>query len=241
MNRLALAAQKLLLFKEIRFPVGLLRYYYYRYVACKIRTFEGAQAHLGRNTLAYNFGNIRHSLVTHDRVLHMIWPLIAVECVAVNKRHLKTLSIGPRSEGELLLIAAHGFAWKNIRGVDLFSYSPRIDVADMHEMPYAANSFDIVFSGWTLAYSDDQARALREMIRVLKPGGFVAFGQGYSSVPNELAGDNWVGGKKRSNDIDEIFAPITAHIDRFYFRHDITPAMADTGQRAILAVFSIKK
>ena len=165
MSRLMLAAQKLMLFKEIRLPVGLLRYYIFRLMARDIRKFDGDRAHLGRDTLTYNLSNVRRSLVRHDRILHLIWSLLAIEHVATNKQHMKTLSIGPRSEGELLLIAAHGFSWNNIRGVDLFSYSPRIDVADMHEMPYADSSFDVLVSGWTLAYSDDQPRALKEMVR----------------------------------------------------------------------------
>jgi SAM-dependent methyltransferase len=243
MGRATLAAQKLLLFNEIRIPFGLMRYFFYRYVARNLRTWGGPELHLGRRTFIHNFNNVRRSLMKHDRVLHMVWPLLGIEKVAIYRRHMKTLSIGPRSEGELLLIAAHGFPWANIRGVDLFSYSPHIDVADMHRMPYADNTFDVVFSGWVLGYSDDRARALKEMVRVLKPGGYVAFGQGHSRVLNKAASvdDNWVGASVRSNDIDGIFAPIADHIDRFYFRHEITSEMAANGQRAILAVFSIKK
>lgn len=241
MSRFALAVQKFLLFKELRYAVGLLRYVYFRYVRQNIDVYGGDQAHLGRRTLDHNFANIRRSLLRHDRVFHLIWPLLAVEYVASNRREMKTLSVGPRSEGELLLIAAHGFKWRNIKGVDLFSYTPRIDVADMHELPYSDSSFDIVFSGWTLGYSDDRARALSEMVRVLRPGGFVAFGQGFSSEPTELTTKAWAGTKDRHNPLDSIFAPIADNIDRFYFRHEITPEMADRGERAILAVFSIKK
>ncbi len=42
-------------------------------------------------------------------------------------------------------MVSHGL---NIRGLDLFSCSPRIDVGDMHDMRYADNSFDVIFLGW---------------------------------------------------------------------------------------------
>ena len=40
----------------------------------------------------------------------------------------RILSVGPRTEGELYNLAAHGFRLENIRGVDLLSYSPLIDL-----------------------------------------------------------------------------------------------------------------
>ena len=131
-----------------------------------------------------------------------------------------------------LLIAGYGFSWSNIHALDLFSYSPCIDIGDMHDMPYEDSTFDIVFSGWCLAYSADQPRALGEMVRVLKDGGIVAFGQGHA-----------VASVSKSNSLDEIFAPIQDHIDTVYFRHEITPEMRDVDPdlTAIVYVFSIKK
>ena len=39
---------------------------------------------------------------------------------------------------------------KNITALDLFSYTPKFDMGDMHKMPYNNNSFDIIISGWCL-------------------------------------------------------------------------------------------
>lgn len=241
LSRILLAAQKLLIFKEIRHPVGLLRYYFYRCVGRGIKVYSESKAeHLGRNTFEHNFQGMRRSITKHERVLHLIWPLLAIERVARDRSTMKTLSIGPRSEGELLLLAGYGFKWKNIHGIDLFSYCPRIDVGDMHEMPYADSTFDVVFSGWSLGYSDEQERALKEIVRVLKPGGYVAFGQGYNADTGTKT--YWAGAKDRSrNTIDTIFAPIKEHVDTVYFRHELTPEMIDRGERAILTVFSIRK
>ncbi|MGD9867078.1 MAG: class I SAM-dependent methyltransferase [Hyphomicrobiales bacterium] len=238
-DRVLLALQKLLMFRQVRLPTALLRYYWFTTLH-KVRVWKDPDApHLGRDTLRYNMSKMRASAIKHDRVLHMIWPLLAIEDVARNRSRMKTLSIGPRSEGELLLIAAHGFRWRNIHGIDLFSYSPRIDVGDMHNLEYADNSFDIVFSGWVLTYSRDQARALKEIVRVLKPGGYLSFGNGYDSSWGKSGAA--VGADVRANDIDGLFSPIAENIDKVFFRHDIDPQQAARGERALLAVVSIKK
>ena len=229
--------QQFLQVREIRNAVALVRYFVLRVVLRRNRVFSGReQKHLGRRTFEHNYGALRHSVTTVDRMHHLLRPVTAIASVATNLPTLRTLSIGPRAEGELLLIAGYGFTWNNIHALDLFSYSPRIDVGDMHDMPYEDSSFDIVFSGWSLAYSDDRPRALREIIRVLKDGGIVAFGQGHSRT-----GELSVGGSHKSNAFDEIFAPIKDHIDTVYFRHEITPEMREKDLTAIVHVFSIKK
>lgn len=44
-------------------------------------------------------------------------------------------------------------------------------VADVHDLPFSAASFDAVLVFHTLTYAADPARALRECARVLRPGG----------------------------------------------------------------------
>ncbi len=88
----------------------------------------------------------------------------------------KTLSIGPKNEGELILLAMHGFASENIIGIDLFSYSPKILVMDVHCMNFPDNSFDTITCGWMLTYCYDIEKAIREIIRVAKNGALVACG-----------------------------------------------------------------
>ena len=236
--RMEILFMRIFVFRIVRYSIGYLRYYIFRYIFKNIKKFSGDQGHLGLDTLEYNFKNIKRSITTHSRVYHMLYPLLALSYIDMNKQKLKVLTIGPRSEGEIFLIAAHGFRFSNITGIDLFSYSPKIEVGDMHSMHFKDNSFDIIFSGWVLAYSDDQEKALKEMVRVLKPGGYVTFGQGFDTQKGK---NHNLGGKIRKNYIKDIFKPIKQNIDTFYFTHDITDEMANNGERLIATVFRIKK
>jgi arsenite methyltransferase len=52
-----------------------------------------------------------------------------------------------------------------------------VQTADMRALPFADGTFDRVLSAWAvhnLAEATDRSRALREMLRVLKPGGTLA-------------------------------------------------------------------
>jgi ArsR family transcriptional regulator len=47
----------------------------------------------------------------------------------------------------------------------------RVEVADVHDLPYRASSFDSVLLFHTLTYAEKPQRALEECARVLRPGG----------------------------------------------------------------------
>ena len=47
----------------------------------------------------------------------------------------------------------------------------RCQVAGVESLPFADASFDVVLSTFGAMYADDEARAAREMLRVLRPGG----------------------------------------------------------------------
>lgn len=50
----------------------------------------------------------------------------------------------------------------------------RFDVADVYDLPYADDSFDVVHAHQVLQHLTDPPRALGEMARVCRPGGWVA-------------------------------------------------------------------
>jgi len=86
----------------------------------------------------------------------------------------KILSVGPRSEFELMLLNTYGFRWSNIESIDLVSYSPLIKLMDMNNMSYGDNEFDIIFSAYTVRYSTDLQKTCDEIVRCIKPNGLVA-------------------------------------------------------------------
>jgi SAM-dependent methyltransferase len=47
----------------------------------------------------------------------------------------------------------------------------RAEVADVHDLPFRASSFDAVLVFHTLTYAEHPAQALEECVRVLRPGG----------------------------------------------------------------------
>ena len=229
-DRIFLKFQKIFLIKSIRVFVAFLRYFYFS-IFRNIKKFRGNKDFIGHDSLEYNFEKIKKSILIHDRMLNLIRPTLSVESVLRKKQFQKILSIGPRSESELLLLAAHGFLWRNISALDLFSYTPKITLGDMHKITFNDNIFDIVFSWWVLGYSENLKLAMQEKVRVLKNNGIIAFGHGY-----KLEGQ-----KRIPNEIDEIIKPIKKNVQTIFFKHEINDQMRKKGERMVVAVLSIKK
>lgn len=201
-----------------------------------MRTFEtnGATA-ISADTVPYNL----HMLMKDFTVVRsqlLIRPLSVIEAVPP---HADVLAIGPRSEGELLNLVAHGFEPERIRGLDLLSYSPWVDVGDMHAMPYDDGSFDVVVFGWALAYSSDPPAAVAEVLRVIRPGGIVAVGLEYTPLTDEelIATYGYtIGGPTRWVSTEQVLELFGDRIGEVYFRHD--PARNDE-VGAIAAIFLV--
>lgn len=65
-------------------------------------------------------------------------------------------------------------------------YSPIADVkADICNLPFEENSFDVVFSNHVLEHIEDDKKAMSELFRVLKPGGMGIF-----QIPQDLSFEN---------------------------------------------------
>jgi hypothetical protein len=154
----------------VRYGVARARYAWYVGVRRGLRTLEGQSA-VAEHTVTHNLRGLHDLAVV--RSLALVRPLSVLEELRPDAR---ILVVGPRTEGELLALVGLGFDPARIRGLDLISYSPWIDLGDMHDLPYDDACFDAVVAGWVLAYSDDMETAGSELLRVVRPGGVVAVG-----------------------------------------------------------------
>ena len=146
----------------------------------KVRVFEDVAAGTMPGTVSHNRLQIDDgTFESVGRTLRLINPLTSIQDVFLKARKMKVLSIGPRTEMELLHLVGVGFQPQNISAVDLIATSPWIDLGDMHALPYADGVFDVVISGWVLGYSKDPQKAVDEMLRVVKDGGLIAIGCTY--------------------------------------------------------------
>lgn len=240
--------RELLGVRVIRAAVAAARWFLFVKLMRHLRVLDSVGA--AGETVRHNLGGVRD--FAQHRSLCLIRPLTSVISIcragkAIERYDFpdeRVLSIGPRSEGELLNLVAHGFRPGNIRGLDLISYSPWVDLGDMHAMPYVDNSWDAIICGWVLAYSDQKQVAVNEIVRVAKPGALVAVGVEYCGLNNEQLVARYgylAGSTERIWSVRQVETLFEGHIDQIYFKHDVVEARKQEEVVALLLVFSIKK
>jgi malonyl-CoA O-methyltransferase len=117
-----------------------------------------------------------------------------------------------KTAGHHSLFARLAAGW---RGATI-ARAPAFVCADIGALPFAASSFDLVWSNLTLQWVPDLAHALGELHRVLKIGGLVTFTTFGPDTLKELRG---------------AFAGIDAHphVGRFVDMHDIGDLLVHCG------------
>jgi SAM-dependent methyltransferase len=95
----------------------------------------------------------------------------------------RILCLGPRNTVELDLFRTHGFI--NVAALDLWSDSSRIEVGDMHGLPYADQSVRLVFASHVFEHAYHFETVAAEVTRVLYPGGYVFAAVPINFVPSE--------------------------------------------------------
>lgn len=196
-----------------------LRLFWFVRIRRKLRLFETDYAF--KTTIMNNLKGLEHY---NGRTDSLIKPLSTIELI---NEHSRLLIIGPRNEHDLYSAIGNGFSRDKIRGLDLISYSPMIDLGDMHETPYSDDSFDAVVVGWTLSYSRQPRRFAQEMVRIVRDGGLVAIGVEYSTLSDDdsiaLSGYSIHEGEyleKRINSTSEILQLFDGHVRDIFLNHD---------------------
>jgi SAM-dependent methyltransferase len=232
---------QLLLVDLIRYAVVAVRYLWFVQVRRRLMTYDLSTAvgsPVASKTVFHNLKGLRDLAVNRSHLL--VRPLSVIETLPVDAR---VLSIGPRTEGELFSLAAHGFVWRQITGLDLISYSPRVRLGDMHDTRFESDHFDAVILGWVLAYSEDPHRAAREVVRITRAGGVVAIGVEYSPLSQQQIIDDvgyLPGAQHRISSCDEILEFFGAAVGHVYYRHDVAPSDLG-GIGAFCVIFSVRK
>ena len=111
--------------------------------------------------------------LSYDRI--NIWTYLVRR--EIRRKFLKqddlTLCIGNRWKGEVLYFREN-LGLKKAIGVDLFTSDPEFTVAeDMHNMSFASGSVGLIFARGLINKSYDVRVFVREMLRVLRPDGFL--------------------------------------------------------------------
>lgn len=219
----------------IRFWVAYVRYIWLVVILRRMRTLEPESGNVGVNAVLHNMRGLKKRLSVNRSSL-LLYPLSALRI----SRSAPILCIGPRAEGELL--NAKGLGFHNVRGLDLISYSPWVDLGDMHAMPYKDDSFGAVVMGWCIAYSDNRTKAAAEAMRVVKNGGIIAVGVEYSPVSAEQVSKK-VGyqmcNQKKLCSVKEITDLFEPHVGTVLFQQDVV--IQENTKWNMLVIFSVKK
>ena len=187
-----------------------------------------------QNAVGYNLA-AAHTAPMLDRPMICTNILSSIERVGKNRATMDVLSIGPRSEIEIFGLWSAGFSRDRVKGLDLFSYSPFIDVGDMHAMPYADNSFDIVVLSEVLPYSKDQKAAANEVLRVCRDRAIIAVATTYTDEKNDRTTFNHEGTHNQS--VGQILGLFDGCAKTLYFRHEPSPPDV----MLVMTVFEIEK
>lgn len=116
------------------------------------------------------------------RERYTLEPFIAPFADFPNTRGLKVLEIGVGLGADHQMFAQNGAvlsgcdlterAIENTRQrLELFGLSSDLRVADAENLPYANDSFDLVYSWGVIHHSPDTPGAVKEIYRILRPGG----------------------------------------------------------------------
>ncbi|MGB4839016.1 MAG: methyltransferase domain-containing protein [Saprospiraceae bacterium] len=223
----------------IRKLIVRIRFIYYVHIRKNLKIYDSYNNGEDNNTIHHNLKGLVY--LSGTRVLSLIHPLSAID--HLDRTNTKVLAIGPRTEGELFLLLGVGFEKKNIKALDLISYSPWVTLGDMHAIPFLGSSFDVVILGWVMAYSHNPKLAAENILKVSKNGAIVCISVEYANdeQQHQLTEEMgyMAGHYDRLKKTDQILDLFGEYVDKVYLRYDIPDLTQKEGN--IYVIFSIKK
>ena len=133
-----------------------------------------------KTLLPYGYGNQRQNVLSPST--------LSLERHRLLWLFLKTETDFFSSEKKVLHFAPEQAFYKRFRNMNNLDYtttdleSPLADVkADICNLPFEDNAFDVILCNHVLEHIPDDTKAMHELFRVLKPGGFGVF-----QIPQDL-------------------------------------------------------
>jgi hypothetical protein len=152
----------------------------------RIRIFEGGDVKSIPRTVEWNLDGLKH-LAGFGRGDQVLRVLLSIDDIFQRIASLKVLIVGPRIEDELLALVAWGFSADNVHGLDLISYSPFVDLGDMHNLPYPDSTFDVAILSNVITYSTDYERVCSELLRVCNQSSILGVAESYDRRSKDVA------------------------------------------------------
>ena len=152
-----------------------------------INSFLASDDDYFKRVQIYNASVTQKKVITRTRRMENLFRILDIPGRDLSKERI--LHIGPRDVHELLMSWVFGFSWRNISAIDLYSTNPKIQIMNMESMRFDDDLFDAVIMAQTLAYAKSTETCLREIVRVLRPGGRAVFGATYTDSESEWAGN----------------------------------------------------
>ena len=161
-----------------------------------------------RKSYAHNARVTSTKVVTTSRRAEPLYQILTTPTRCLTQERL--LIIGPRNAQELLMAWLHGYAWKHIDAIDLYSAHPKIRVMNMEQMTFGEGAFDAMIMAHTLPYAKDVFRCLSEVHRVLTPGGRFVF-----NIPHVTRATGWSGNQLHGQELREMLRRLS--FDLFHY------------------------
>ncbi len=234
---------KFLIIDDIRTIIAQTRISYFRHQQMTVSVVDDYDKDsVAELTIEHNLSGLAD--IAAPRSHFLLRPLISINEVMHSTYNGDLfLTVGPRSEGEILNMIGYGIPIDRIKALDLISCSPWIEKGDMHDMPYKDDEFSVILLGFVLGYSINPKKLVSEIRRVAKPGCIVAIGNEFNPKTNEeLRVEAGYSSWKvfRYNTADDIINLFEDIIDKVLFQTEPAPQYR-TSAGPIGVIFRVKK